>query len=168
MTSKKLILNSAPQKILLGYTHKFSIIGATDENYLAYEFSENPLWVVNEEIGTIEEDGSFTPHAAGTTAVTANISGLSATTYCTVVDTVDISASDSITIKSEEELEIPVTLSHEGTAVSFTKDQLTWEVEGNIGEFVSPGKFKAAILSASSHTLIPKSEPITLASPTPY
>ena len=61
-----------------------------------------------------------------------------------MVDTVDISASDSITIKSEEELEIPVTLSHEGTAVSFTKDQLTWEDEGNIGEFVSPGKFKAA------------------------
>ena len=143
-TPQKLLLNSAPAKILLGYSHKFSIIGAIDENYLAYEFSENPAWLVNEEIGTIAEDGTFTSHAAGTTAVTANISGLSATTYCTVVDAVDISASDALTVKSEEEIDIPVSVTHEGTSVSFTKDLLTWEVEGNIGEFTAPGKFKAA------------------------
>lgn len=172
-TPKTLFLSQAPAKILLGSTHKYSITGAIDENYLAYEFDENPLWAVNEEIGTISPDGTFTPHAPGTTIVSAHIAGLHAETYCTVLDRVDsISANDHITVESEKTVDIPVTLIHEGTSVPFTNDLLTWEVEGDIGEFVAPGKFKAATFKSEGKIFVSfgdtvKEIAVTLDGPTP-
>ena len=151
----KLILSSAPAKMLVGYSHQYSIIGGIDANYLAYEITSPINWAVNESVGTITSDGTFTSHSAGVTRVHATSNGLETETYCTVLDAVDsISASSTLTVKTEQTVDIPVSLSHQGSSVSFTKDLLTWEVEGNIGEFVEPGKFKAAQYKNSGKIII--------------
>lgn len=157
----KLILAGAPSKILLGTTNKYAIVGGMDANYLAYELTEPVSWSATEEIGTIDETGTFTPHSAGIAKIGASVSGLSAETYCTVVDTVDtIKAVDSITVKSEEVVDISVTLHHESDSLSFTNDLLTWEVEGDIGEFIAPGKFKAAVYKNEGKIIVRHGETV--------
>jgi len=169
----KLLLAAAPSKILLGYKHTFSVTGGVDDNYLAYEITSPINWAVNESVGTISSDGTFTPHTPGITRVYALVGDISAETYCTVVDHIDsIAAVSEMTVKSEETVDIPITLIHEGTSVTFTKDLLTWEVSGDIGEFIAPGKFKAAKFKNEGKIIVKygnttKEIAVTLDGPTP-
>ncbi len=157
----KLILASAPTKLLTGYSHKYGIVGGIDDNYLSYEISSPVSWSVNEDAGVIAEDGTFTPLSSGIATIGASVDDLYAETYCTVVDFADtIVARDSLTVKSEETVDIPVSLTHEGTSLSFTNDMLTWEVEGDIGEFTEPGKFTAATYKAEGKIIIRHGEAV--------
>lgn len=151
----KLILSMINNKVLLGGAYTATVVGGIDDNYLSYEIDSQIYWDVDEAFGEIAATGLFTPSAAGTAEITAYADSVSGTYSVTVLDKVDeIIAANSLTVKADETQNISVSLKSGGDAVSFSNDLLTWEVEGDIGEFTKPGEFTATSVKAEGAIII--------------
>lgn len=151
----KLFLSPNYKKVLIGKSYKINATGAMDSNYLSYPVPEDTVLSVNEDIGTLAQDGTFTPTAAGDVRITAKSETASGSIAFSVVDHISaINAPDSLKIESEKTQKLSVSLMHEGDYVTFSNDQLTWSTVGDIGTFTAPGEFVAGKFDATGSIIV--------------
>ncbi len=167
-----LLIKSPKRTLLVGGTFEgfAGKVFAADRNYHPKKLGEI-TYSLDEDYGIIT-DKTITPTAAGEVTVEISADGLKNTIGMTFVDTVTKieSTTKSLSLTVSESASISVALYHGSTPIEFFPDQLTWEVEGDVGSITNRGEFTASDKGGTGEIVISHGEtalriPVTVISP---